>query len=58
MSTPSSGLSRRALILAAGACGALSVLGTAPPARAEQDEAAAQEALPQERPHRTLLGLI
>ncbi|MEU5156386.1 hypothetical protein [Glycomyces sp. NPDC021274] len=58
MSTPSPSLSRRALILAAGVGVALSVLGTAQPARAEQEAASAQEALPQERPHRTLLGLI
>jgi hypothetical protein len=55
MSPPPNGPRRRTLILAAGAIGAMAGLGTPRPARAET--APAQETA-EERPHRTLLGLI
>jgi hypothetical protein len=56
MSPPPNGPSRRTLILAAGAIGVMAGLGTPRPVRAEP--APAQETAPDERPHRTLLGLI
>lgn len=57
MSPPTTGLSRRTLILTAGASGIVAALGAPRPARAEP-QAPAQEAAPEERPHLTLLGLI
>ena len=56
MTSPPTGLTRRTLVLAAGAVGVLTGLGAPRPARAEPE--AAQEPASQERPHRTLLGLI
>lgn len=57
MSPRQTGLGRRTLILTAGAVGILAGLGAPRPARAEPP-APAQEPAPQDRPHRTLLGLI
>lgn len=57
MSPRQTGLGRRTLILTAGAVGILAGLGAPRPARAEPS-APAQEPAPQDRPHRTLLGLI
>jgi hypothetical protein len=58
MSPPPTGPTRRTLILGAGAVSILAGLGAARPASAEPEAAPAQEPAPQERPHRTLLGLI
>ena len=58
MSTSATGPSRRTLLLAAGAGGLLAALGAPRPARAEPEPAPAQEPAPEERPHRTILGLI
>lgn len=58
MNPPSNGLGRRTLLLAAGAIGVLAALGSPRPAGAEPEGAPAQGAAPEERPHRTLIGLI
>jgi hypothetical protein len=58
MSPLPTGPARRTLILGAGALCVLAGLGAPRPASAEPEAAPAQEPAPQERPHRTLLGLI
>ncbi|MFG3340702.1 hypothetical protein [Glycomyces sp. NPDC048151] len=58
MTSPPTGPSRRTLLLAAGAVGVLTGLGAPRAASAEPEAPSAQETAPQERPHRTLLGLI
>ncbi|MEV3938465.1 hypothetical protein AB0K52_21120 [Glycomyces sp. NPDC049804] len=58
MSLPPTGPTRRTLILAVGAGGIAAALGAPRLARAEPEAAPAQDTASEERPHRTLLGLI
>ncbi|WP_158630234.1 hypothetical protein [Glycomyces terrestris] len=58
MSPSPAGAGRRTLLLAAGAAAVLAGLGAPRPARAEPPAAPAQEAAAEDRPHRTLLGVI
>lgn len=53
-----SGPTRRAVILTGGALGVLAGLGILRPARAEAVPAAPASAAANERPHRTLLGVL
>lgn len=52
------GPSRRAVILTGGALGILAALGALRPARADAAAAPTRATAAEERPHRTLLGVL
>ncbi|MEU5870775.1 hypothetical protein AB0A73_04355 [Glycomyces sp. NPDC047369] len=58
MTAAPTGPGRRTLLLSLGAAFVVAGVGAPRPAAAEPATASAQEAAPEDRPHRTLLGLI